>query len=491
MNAPLDLPSDGEPLPEGVEAPPAGVRTMSIVRWALLALMALAAAGAWAHAARAPASADGRFHCPMHPAVVQAATGSCPVCGMDLVAIASPGSPAAPAAASAPLAGAAAAGAFWCPMHPEVASDDPEARCGKCGGMKLLPRERPPEVPGLVPVELAEERARLAGMRTARVERGRIVPRVRTVGVVTADESATALVTARFTGWIEEVRVRRAGQAVERGEILAVVYGPELVAMQQAVLNAIRWGAPQGNASLSPAPITLDARRRLQLAGVADVDIDALVRRGAPLDRLPIRAPIRGVVARRAAVPVLYVEPGAELFEIVDLSSLWVAAEVHAPDMDRLAVGQRARITFGSRPGEVVDGVVEFVYPALDAASRTLRALVALPRNDLQLRPGTYADVDLELAPAAGLVVPRDAVVDTGDRRYVFVAKAGGRIEPRLVRVGIGDGERVQVLEGVADGEAVVTTANFLVDSESRLRAAIEALPAVVAPAARETPPRG
>jgi Cu(I)/Ag(I) efflux system membrane fusion protein len=469
----------GDDLPEGAEAPPPGVRTMAIVRWALVALMAVAAAAAWTYWADVvPAAARGvsLYRCPMHPSIVQERPGACPVCGMDLVAAAAAGEPGPPAPATAPGA-SAGQGAYWCPMHPEVASDDPEARCEKCGGMKLLPRDgaakaRGQAVPGLAAVEIGPERTQLIGLRTAPVAPHRLLPRLRTVGFVTAKESAIASVTARFTGWIEELHVTETGQRVEKGQALATVYSTELQSAQQAYLTALR---AQGAVQRTTAyPGSLDPGKRLASLGIAKEDIERITQDGQALYDMPIRAPISGYVARKNALAGTYVQPGAELFQIVDLSKVWVLADVYENEASRVRVGQKARLALGALPGETFTGRVQFVYPAVNAETRTLQVRIELRNPGLKLRPGMYGDVEVELPAVEGLAVPSEAVVDTGELQYVFVARDAGRLEPRVVRVGLLDGDRIQVLDGLAEGERVVANGNFLVDSESRMRAAVE-----------------
>lgn len=535
---PPDACTAAERLPEGEETPPSGVRIMGTVRWALVALMAAVAAGTWVywadlgpHIARTAI----RYHCPMHPAVVQERPGECPICGMDLVlvegrAAQGPEAAVALAAASPPAkaqgkywcpmhpdvasddpdarcekcggmklvsrdagamakaAAAAGAGAYWCPMHPEVTSDDPSATCPKCGGMKLMPRPGPTgkpggPVPGLTPIEISAERTQLMGMRTAQVSRRQLAPQLRTVGFVSANESSLAIITTRFTGWVEDLRVAQSGQRVKKGDVLATVYSPELLTAQQVFLNAVKW-TDQRNPQPGAQPgggLEGEARKRLELLGIARDDIAELSRRGKPFDAMPIRSPVGGYVAKKGALPGLYVQPGTELFQIADLSTVWVVADVYESDMSRIQVGQDGRLLLGAYPGEAFTGRVQFIYPAVNPESRTLQARMEFKNPGLRLRPGMYGDVVIELASAEGLAVPTDAVVDTGELQYVFLVRGGGRFEPRVVRLGArGDG-LVQLLEGVSAGDVVVTTANFLVDSESRLRAAVEGFSPILA----------
>ncbi len=530
-------PSDA--LPEGEEVAPPGTRTMAAVRWALVALAAVAAAGAWVHWAdvgeRITARAA-RYHCPMHPAVVQDRPGECPICGMDLVLVeggaapradragAAQGDAAAPQpangkywcpmhpevasddpnatcprcggmklvprdpAAMARAAASAGAGAYWCPMHPEVTSDDPNATCPRCGGMKLMRRPGPSgkpggPVPGLTPVDIGAERRQLMGMRTAQVARRRLAPQLRTVGFVSANEGSVAIITTRFMGWVQDLRVAQSGQRVEKGQVLATIYSPELLTAQQVFLNALKW-SDQRSAQAAAQPsgsIEAEARKRLELLGIAKEDVAELSRRDRPMEAMPIRSPVAGYVAKKGALPGLYVQPGSELFQIADLSTVWVVADVYESDMSRVRVGQRARLLLGAYPDEVFTGRVQFIYPAVNPESRTLQARVEFRNPGLRLKPGMYGDVVIDLGAAEGLAVPAEAVVDTGELQYVFLARGGGRFEPRVVRLGArGDGV-VQLLEGVAEGDVVVTTANFLVDSESRLRAAVEGFAPVAA----------
>jgi membrane fusion protein, copper/silver efflux system len=336
-------------------------------------------------------------------------------------------------------------------------------------------------------VDISSERVQLMGMRTAKVTHERLSPLLRTIGYVSANESTLAIITARFTGWVEELKVAQSGQQVQKGQVLVNVYSPELTTAQQVYINAMRWvrepsaGAPGGAVA---GNLDQDARKRLELLGMAPQDVAELAKASKPFTSTPIRSPVSGYVARRGALPGLYFTPGTELFQVADLSSVWVIADIYEYDMSRVKVGQRASLSLGAYPGERFTGRVQFIYPAVNPESRTLQARTEFRNAGLKLRPGMYGDVVIELEAAAGLVVPTESIVDTGEQRYVFVAKPGGRFEPRLVKLGARTEGKVQVLEGLAEGETVVTTANFLVDSESRLRAAVEGF----SPREEETP---
>jgi Cu(I)/Ag(I) efflux system membrane fusion protein len=478
----------GTELPEGEEATPPGARTAAIVRWALVGLMGLAAVGTWTYhvvSGGAVDAARSRYHCPMHPTVVQQHEGECPICGMDLVPAATDGAADGVAGHGAHRAGEAPVAAehaeYTCPMHPAFVVRDPKARCPECG-MKLVPKSAdaaPETVPALVPVELSAERIQLIGMKTAAVTRAPLPSSLRTVGFVTPTERGVVSVTARYTGWIESVAVEETGRAVAAGEELASVYSPDLVTALQSLTATAKWSgraiAPTNpGQAVYASDAQRDARLRAELLGVAREDVDAVVASGELPPRVPIRAPVRGHVARKTAVRGLYVTPGTELFQIADLSTVWVLADVYETEIGRIRVGQRAALELPAFPGERFAGRVTFIYPALSAGSRTLQARVELRNPGLRLRPGMYGDVTIEVGAEAALTIPADALVDTGEVQYVFVSKGSGRFEPRRVRAGWSGGGRIAVLEGLSEGERVVTTANFLVDSESRLRAAIE-----------------
>jgi Cu(I)/Ag(I) efflux system membrane fusion protein len=450
MNAP-HAPDD---LREGEEAPPPGTRAMAVVRWVLVAVMAVIATGSvLAHFGRAdrdattaaPAAGHTRaplYHCPMHPQIVQDHPGECPICNMTLVEKPAPGTtPASTRAAGAPA--------------------------------------------GLAPITIPHDRVQKIGIRTAQITRGPRSDDLRTVGTVAANERGLAQISPRFSGWIEELMVAETGQHVRRGQVLATIYSPDVLQAQQELLTAQGWTTGPSSSAL-PQPehapplqgLVADARRRLELLGVSPQEIDAISRRHEPVRAVPIRAPVDGHVITKRAVVGMNVMPGAPLFEIADLSSVWVLAEVYESDLQRVRVGQPARFESAAYPGEIFRGKVQFIYPTVDPGSRTLRLRLELPNRPgpagLKLRPGMYGDVSLDLPASTALMLPVEALVDTGQAQYVFVVRPDGVFEPRAVTLGARQGAQVEVRSGLAAGETVVTTANFLVDSESRLRAAID-----------------
>ena len=439
------------------EKPPTGVATMSIVRWVLVAITAVVAIGsigsyAGVHLGGASKSEPSKqlYYCPMHPSVVQDHPGECPICGMTLV-----------------------------PKSEGKAQPSPPP-AGTSAGL----------VPGLSSIDLTPERIQLIGMKTATIKREAVGGELRTVGVVAPNERGLAQITTRFAGWIQKLMVSETGERVRRGQALATIYSPDVLRAEQELLVAAGWNVgagadakpthaadPHGGEGIT-AGLVANARRRLELLGISSQEIDELLRTGKAVEAIAIRSPAEGYVIAKNAVAGVAVQPGTVLFEIADLSQVWVTAEVYEQDIARIHVGQAARLELSSYPGESHTGKVRFIYPVLDASNRTLRIRLEFKnrtdRNGPRLRPGMYGTVYLDLPSTTGLTVPGEAVVDTGEMHYVFVAKDGGHFEPRQVKIGGRVKDRVEILSGISEGETVVTTGNFLIDSESRLRAAIE-----------------
>jgi membrane fusion protein, copper/silver efflux system len=422
----------GTGLPEGDEAPPPGVRVAGVVRWVLVGLTAVAALAAvssyvtplvfheGSHENTAAAGIE--YTCPMHPSVVRDAPGQCPICGMDLV---------------------------------------PRPR-----GTKTQATDKP-AVPGLTALDLPPERVQLIGLKTSIATDKTLAAELRVPGYVSADETRLAEVQARVAGWIEELSVSQTGQQVHRGDLLARLYSPELLSAQQEFLTAHRWNPGSG------PNLEQDARRRLELLGVSPGDIDAIAESGTPMRAVKLRAPASGHVIAKNVVVGAYVEPGAKLFTIADLSHVWVIAEVPEQGLGRVRQGQSATLTLPAYPGRTFPGTVQLLAPALDPATRTLRVRVELENRSFELKPGMYGDVHIALAAARGLVVPSQAVLDTGELQYVFVVTSPGHFEPRPVKLGERGADEVQVQSGLQAGDVVVTNGAFLLDSESRMRGSV------------------
>ena len=472
-------PAAPTPLDDSDELAPPGVRAASVVRWAIVAIAALAAVATWSQYARhagSTAAVSARYLCPMHASVVSDRPGECPICGMNLVP--------APTAVAPTLA--AAETRYTCPMHPEVVSTDPAARCPSCG-MRLEPLTPAPATPpGLATVDLGPERTQLAGITTAPTARAVLETELRAPAAIALREQAVTLVTARVTGFVEEVRVRETGRRVERGDVIGLLYSPELVQAQSSFLGNVKWGGSQRpDPAAQGAPLAAGLRKKIELLGLAPQDVDAILKADAPLQLVPIRAPVSGFVSRRSVVPGSAVQPGSPIVEIADLSRVWAIAAVPESDAAHLRAGLPARLSLAAWPDEALETTLQEIYPAVSPQARTVQVRVELPNPGLKLRPGMSGELAIKLRRPEALAIPDAAVVDDGERRYVFVARPGGRFEPRLVALGARWGGRVEVRSGLSEGDRVVTSAAFLVDSESRLRAAVEGFSAGGASAAR------
>jgi Cu(I)/Ag(I) efflux system membrane fusion protein len=272
-------------------------------------------------------------------------------------------------------------------------------------------------------------------------------------------------VHAKLEGYVERLFVDFTGRFVRKGEPLLGLYSPEVVATQQEYLLALRAG--ESGRELREA-----AARRLSLWDLAPADLQRLETGGEPLRTLTLYAPMDGFVLQKTAVHGMRVTPVDTLFEIANLDDVWVLADVYEQDLSRVTVGAAAQIRASHVPGRVWNGRVAFVAPTLDPSTRTVKVRVEVPNADAALKPEMFADVLLHYSEGEGLVIPATAAIDTGPRQIVFVDHADGSLEPREVSLGPKVGDLLPVLSGLADGERVVVAANFLVDSESSLKAA-------------------
>lgn len=363
--------------------------------------------------------------------------------------------------------------AFWtCPMHPSVKANEP-GRCPLCN-MDLVPVSEGEVASGVVIID--EARRQTIGVKTATATRRPLSGTLRAVGRVTFDETRLTDVTVKIGGYIEEIYVDQPGQAVRRGQPLFSLYSPDLYAAQQELITAL---ASQRAAAGTSAPDRADylvrsARQRLHLWDLAPAVIDRVAASGQPVERLPIVSPASGHVVEKNVVAGTAVEPGMKLYRIAGLDRVWVEAEVYESELAQVAVGQPATVTLPYMPGKTFRGKVAFVYPYLDGESRTGRVRIALANPDGLLKPDMYANVELATSLGDALVVPESAVLRTGPRSFVFVDLGEGRLKPQRVETGVEQGDWVEITSGLDEGDLIVSSGNFLVAAESRLRSAIE-----------------
>jgi Cu(I)/Ag(I) efflux system membrane fusion protein len=514
-------PHEHEPMPEGEEEAPPYTHTMAIVRWVILGGMTLFAlvmilsyfgATPWSGGDSAPT----QYHCPMHPTYVSNQPGDCPICGMTLVPIDAAGKEiktgdsavTAPSQHEAEDRPRAKPGQYTCPMDPEVISDSP-GKCPICGmnleqvppatssvpqddnmsgmaGMSGMSATTEPTqhdasdmgsspVAGLVPVTIEPQRLQLIGVRTGTVSKRSLDGSLRLVGYITPDETRLSNIHVRFSGWVKELSIDQTGQQVSANQKLLSVYSQDLFqAENEYIIARNATGRTADNALKETRNRLLSAaRQRLDLLGVPPEEILRLDTASSPNSELWIRSPFSGFVLEKNVVTGQFIGPDQNLFTIADLSRVWVLADVYERDLASLKIGQTARMTTSAYPGESFEGKVSFLYPSVSEQTRTLKIRIEFANSSNRLKPGMYAEVDLAGEGTGVLAVPADAVMDGGDRQYAFVVHDGTHFEPRLLKLGRSSDDYFEVLSGLAEGEQVVTSANFLIDSESRLKAAI------------------
>jgi membrane fusion protein, copper/silver efflux system len=378
---------------------------------------------------------------------------------------------------------------YWYdPMKPEVHFDHP----GKSPfmDMELVPKyaeEAPPAPAGASPsglsvVRIPLERRQEIGVTTARVEKRAISGAVETNGVVAEEESRVHAVNAKFSGYIQKMYVDRTGQGVRRGQPLLSVYSPDLVSTERelllAVENARRLSGSSSAGAASDARALLEAtRERLRLWDIPDAEIARIERAGQISKDLTLSSPVSGVVLKKDALPGMAITAGMPLFTIADLSQVWVLADVYQSEMALTAPGNPATVSASFLPGETFRGRVDFVYPTLAEETHTVKARVVIPNPKGLLKPGMFVRVSLAGKGKDALAIPRSALIQTGERQIVFVEQSPGVYSPREVVTGLAGKDVVEVISGLSAGETVVTSANFLIDSESRI-GAIGAAPA-------------
>jgi Cu(I)/Ag(I) efflux system membrane fusion protein len=301
---------------------------------------------------------------------------------------------------------------------------------------------------------------------------------IRTVGRVDFDERRLAHVNIKIGGWIDRLLVGTTGEKVRRGEVLFTLYSPDLVATQQEYLLALqareRLGSSEFPEVASGAHATLAvARRRLELWDIEERHIDELERTGEVLRTLPIHAPLSGTVINKVALAGMHVEAGEELYTIADLTRVWVLGDIYEYELPLIRIGQAAKVSLSYAPDTEFQARIGFVYPTVDPQTRTAKVRFELDNPAELLKPGMFADVELAIPLGVRLAVPKDAVLESGERQLIFIHHRDGRIEWRPAKTGVRSGDWVEILEGLSPGEHIVSSANFLLDSESQLKAAV------------------
>jgi membrane fusion protein, copper/silver efflux system len=317
----------------------------------------------------------------------------------------------------------------------------------------------------------------LIGVKTAVVEARPLETVIRAVGRVDYDEQRIAQVNLRISGWVEDLFVDYTGQHVKKGQPLFTLYSQDLVATQDEFLLALRArdkvkDSPLAEVLQQAQQLVEAARDRLRLWTLTEEQINDLAKRGKAQTYVTIYSPIRGYVIDKKVFKGMFVQPDMRLYTIADLSTVWVNAEIYEYEVPFVGVGQMATVTFASYPGEQFHGRVSYIYPYLNKDARTVKVRLDLPNSDIRIKPDMYGDVVIKVDRGSKVAIPEQAVLDSGTRTLVFVVRGEGLFEPRAVKLGPKIGSYYEVHEGVTEGDRVVTSGNFLIDSESKLMAA-------------------
>jgi multidrug efflux pump subunit AcrA (membrane-fusion protein) len=370
---------------------------------------------------------------------------------------------------------------YWYdPMHPAYKADKPGI-APDCG-MQLVPKYADEQASlAKMPVGtvmIPPEKQQLIGVRTGKVERRSLVRTIHTTAQITADETKIAHIHVKVSGWIDKVYVDYVGQLVKKGQPLFTLYSPDLVATQDEYLIARRGQASLGN---SPFPEVSDgsnslfraARDRLKLWDISDEQIKKLDETGEVTKNLTFYSPTTGFVTDRKAFPQTSVTSDTELYTISDLSTIWANADVYEYEVPYIRLGQPVELQLSYYPGRTWHGKVSYIYPVVDAQSHTVKVRIELPNAELELKPQMFADAQLKVDYGSKVVVPAEAVLDSGNEQIVFVVHDGGMFEPRRITMGPQFDNLIVVLSGLKPGEQIVVSGNFLIDSESRLKSAM------------------
>jgi RND family efflux transporter MFP subunit len=445
----------------------------------LLAVIALAFAGGYVYKAvkGGPVSADKSARKvlywidPMHPAYKSDKPGIAPDCGMKLEPVYADGG-----AAVAPAGTNRKVLYYRDPKDPSYKAQQPGLNPET--GSELEPVYADDvSTMEVGTVQITPEKQQLIGVKYEQVQVGGGSRTIRAVGKVAIDETRIGHVHTKLEGWIDKVFVDFTGEVVKKGQPLLTIYSPDMLASQRELLLAAKAKTIMRDSALPSGfdqseSLLKATRRRLELWDLSEAQIDQVLKTGEPIKNITLFSPMTGYITDRKAFPQLKVMPDTDLYTIVDLSHVWIMADVFEYEAPNIRLGQMARVSIQAIPGKVFNARIDFLQPQVDPMTRTLKVRLNMDNPGVLLKPDMYADVEFIVNMPSRLTVPADAVLNAGDRKTVFIDRGNGYFEPRQVKTGEREGDRIQILSGLSGGERVVTSGNFLVDSESQMKAA-------------------
>src|SRR5713101_2326078 len=438
----------------------------------LIALLALLLSGASCSKSSGPKKPDNvdYYTCTMHPSVKsQDPNGKCPICSMDLVPVIKRSGGEGKSSAS--------------PAKPEGMKDMQGMKGGDemkgMSGMQGMPGMKGgTEMKGaqtsefVVPVERQQQ----IGVRWAKAERKPLRHTIRSVGMIVPDKGRNWQFVSRVDGYVQKLNVTSPGEIVDKDAPLLAIYSPDLLTSEREFVELLRMRdeAKTKDARETPQRLIESAKRRLQLWNVTSEQIAELEKTRKATNTLTLLSPFRGVVQSVLVEQGKNVKMGDMLVEVADLSVVWVWAEFYENELSMLQAGQKIAVTAKSYPGQNFDGTIALINPFMDETKRTAKVRIDIPNADFKLRPGMYVNAELAMDMGEGLTIPVSAVMPTGTRNVVFIDKGGGKLEPRIVQLGSKYGDSYEVQSGLQDGERVVSSANFLIDAESKVQGALK-----------------
>lgn len=401
--------------------------------------------------------------CGMHPFIIKEEPGNCPICGMKLI-------PKRDVKDSAEEKGEKKIAYWRAPMNPTEIYDKP----GKSAmGMDLVPVYEN-DLSGGVEIKIDPVTQQNMGVRTALVEKGPLVHTIRTYGHITYDETRMSEISPKFNGWIEKLYVDFTGQQVKKGQPLYSIYSPELLSVQEEYLAAYR--NVKRNPNKNTKNMLSSARIRLKYFDIPEKEIHSIEAAGIAKKALKMNSPFSGIVTHKNAVEGGFVKAGTTIYKITDLSRVWVEAHIYEYELPMVSVGQDAQMTLPYNPGKIYNGKITFISPYLQKKTRDVVVRLEFENPRMELKPDMYTDVLIKTTMKnEGIIIPSEAVIRSGERNVVFVPRGEGKFTPREVMLGVAlDEGKIEVLNGVAPGELVVISGQFLMDSESKLKEAVQ-----------------